>query len=135
MCVINDASARRRHRAVYLAPSRTTLPTTIQDEIAVDSEQPQAVLESTTSEESPPAPTSVCKTVYSFLVKVYSTFKDFILVMVVIILSFFLYDVDVSIVKADQTAAVPLGDSSWTGRVVIQSQEGQIRRQLQTSVV
>lgn len=131
MCVVNDASARRRHRAVYLAPSRTTPQTTIQGEVAV--EQPQAVLESTTSEESPP--TSVCKTVYSFLVKIYSTFKDLILVMVVIIISFLLYDVDVSIVKADQTAAVPLGDSSWNGRVVIQSQEGQMRRQLQTSVV
>jgi hypothetical protein len=107
-----------------------TLPTTIQDEVVIVVQEPQQaiVLELPAEEES------VCKTIYSFIVHIYSTIKDLILLVVVMIMSFFLYDVHVSIVKADET---PLGDSLWTGRVVIQSQEGQIhvRRQLQTSVV
>jgi hypothetical protein len=143
MCVVNDASARRRHRAVYLAPSRIPFPTTIQDEAAIvdiqqQQQQQQAgdVLEPPPPEESPPFRNKVCKTIYSLIVKIYSTLKDLMLVVVVMIMSIFFYDVHVSIVKADQTsAAVPLGDSLWTGRVVIQSQEGQIRRQLHTSVV
>ena len=121
MCVGNDASPRRRHRAAYLAPASrmTTTPFVFSHEgeqlfvpavetlVITTATHPQhSVLERVTV---PLVDTSTdtdddddnvqTSTIISCCKSIYQTLIEVLLVMIVMVMSFFLYDVDVSIVK------------------------------------
>lgn len=144
MCKPTDLSARRRHRPTYLAPSPILIANDeIPAENAVDvesaatttqegQETPQESIPSssstlTSSESSPNACAKHRSTIWSFIRYIYHGIMDVALVIFVILMSFFIYDVDVSIVKdeGDRDTSAASSQESWgtSGRVVVRNEE------------
>jgi hypothetical protein len=97
MCVVTE-NPRRRHRPAYLAPARNTA--------VMDLPPP------------PPPPVEdsepVCKSLYQSLV-------DFLLLVAVLCMSFFLYDVEITITKEEG----PIRQSDVVGSRVLWRREEQ----------
>ncbi|KAI2514164.1 hypothetical protein MHU86_57 [Fragilaria crotonensis] len=114
MCVVNDSNPRRRHRAAYLAPARAQLEIgnnvgmrEIVFPLAVDMEvmqQRQQQQQQNLHNEYPEVDN------YSFpkmLFTLYFSLVDCLLLLMVLVMSFFLYDVEITIVKSSSQQGIP----------------------------
>lgn len=112
MCAINDSNPRRRHRPAYLAParSRPDIPSIGLDIDAPDGEPvtpggaapiPQHIdINISTPPYEEPGTEKV--TFPRIMASLYRGMVDLMLLTMVMIMSFFLYDVEITIVKSEQ---------------------------------
>lgn len=122
MCVVNS-NPRRRHRAAYLAPARRqdfdlppAAPATpppappqldppIPQQIHINITESQALFDSSQHDfdyDAPPKQQTYVSICTQLTMDIYRSLVDFLLLTLVMIMSFFLYDVEITIVKSDE---------------------------------
>mmetsp|Transcript_2903 Transcript_2903/g.4693 ORF Transcript_2903/g.4693 Transcript_2903/m.4693 type:complete len:144 (-) Transcript_2903:107-538(-) len=143
MCVVNDSNPRRRHRPAYLAPARSRPDLPLMG-VAV----PEGVAGAAIPQHidiniaTPPEEPGTEKVTFpQIMASLYRGLVDLLLLTMVMIMSFFLYDVEITIVKSEQAPPSRYSDVRgsrvvWRNEPIIETPPSSVtRRGFDDSVV
>jgi hypothetical protein len=120
MCIVTESNnPRRRHRPAYLAPTRLGVPAALIADVENNGAATAPALQETIDIHMVPTThdyqgeQNTEKSYYSLpamLSSIYRSLVDLLLLIVVMIMSFFLYDVEITIVRSEHAPVMRHGD-------------------------